>query len=188
MTEPVAKKETVVETVTMEDGHVVDFPGKKKMQKDSYISPTGEVSIRMDFRNGRTLTKKLRSDMLAKYAAHGAEQKYGDEIAGVDDIDDCYLAVEELGTRLDAGEWSIKREGSGMSGTSVLLRAIVNVTGKSIDAVKAFLATKTQAQKLALRESAKFAAEVAKLEAEKAKTKVKVDITADLEELDQLPA
>ena len=41
-----------------------------------------------------------------------------------------------------------------MSGTSVLLKAIVQVTGKPVEAIKAYLADKTQAQKMALRDSA----------------------------------
>ena len=147
-----AKPEPVIETVTMEDKRIVEFPGKKRLQKESLLGSDGKVSVRCDFRNGRTLSLTLRNDMLTKFAAHGAEQKLGDEIAGVEDIDDAVLAVEELITRLNNGEWTVKREGNGMSGTSVLLRAIVNVTGKSVDAVKAFLATKTQAQKSALRE------------------------------------
>jgi hypothetical protein len=186
MAETASKKETVVETVTMTDGRVVDFPGKKRLQKDSYITAEGKVSIRFDFRNGKTLTLHLRPDMIPKYAAHGAEQKGGDEIAGVEDLDDAVLAVEELISRLNNGEWTVKREGSGMSGTSVLLQAIVKVTSKPLDAVKAYLATKSQAQKLAIRESDKFRVAVAEIEAEKAKGKTKVDITADLVELDNI--
>jgi len=75
-----------------------------------------------------------------------------------------------------------------MAGTSVLLRAIVQVTGKSVEAIKTYLSTKTQAQKIALRDSEKFRDAVAAIEAEKASKKKPVDITADLAELENLPA
>lgn len=181
-----AKTETKVETVTMQDGRLVDFPGKKRLQKESFVSDTGKVSVRMDFRNGETRVFTIADSMLEKFAGHGAEQKLGDEIAGVEDIDDAVLAVDELIARLNAGEWGIKREGGGMGGTSVLLRAIVQVTGKPVEAIKAYLAGKTQAQKMALRDSEKFRDAVAAIEAEKAKGKAKVDISADLAELDSL--
>jgi len=179
-------KETVVETVKMSDERLVEFPGKKRLQKESFVDASGRVSVRLDFRNGQTRTFSIQPNMVTKFAGHGAEQKLGDEIAGVEDIDDAVLAVDELISRLDIGEWGIKREGGGMSGTSVLLRAIVEVTGKSIEGVKAFLAGKSQAQKLALRDSERFRAAVAKIEADKAKGKTKVDITDDLAELDAI--
>lgn len=189
------KPKTEVESVLMTDARVVDFPGKKILQKESFVAADGTISVRLDFRNGETRTVKLRNDMLSKYAAHGAEQKLGDEIAGVKkddgsdaDIEDKVLVMDALIKRLDDGEWTTARDSSGMAGTSVLLRAIVEVTGKSADAIKAYLATKTQAQKIALRNSDKFRDAVAAIEAAKAKSKKPVDISKDLEELDTLPA
>jgi hypothetical protein len=186
------KKTAEVETVTMTDTRLVEFPGKKVLQKESF-EKDGAVYVRLDFRNGETRTVKLRDDMLRKYAAHGAEQKLGDEIAGLKkedgseaDTDDKVLVIDALIERLDAGEWTTKRDSSGMAGTSVLLRAIVEVTGKPLEAVKGFLKDKTQAQKLALRDSAKFRDTVARIEAEKASKKAKIDISADLAELDAL--
>lgn len=182
-----SKAVAAVETVKMLDGRLVDFPGKRKLQKESFITADGAVSVRLDFRNGETRTVTLRPDMIPKYAAHGAEQKLGDEIAGLKgengaeaDIDDCVLAIDELTDRLNAGEWGVKRESNGMAGTSVLLRAIVQVTGKSVDAVKSFLKDKSKAQKDALRVSPKFAAAVKAIESERAAKKPPVD-TADLE-------
>jgi len=179
MTEVSTKKETVVETVKMQDGRLVDFPGKKRLQKESFVSPSGSVSVRLDFRNGETRVFTLPTNLIAKFAGHGAEQKLGDEIAGVEDIDDATIAVDELIGRLNVGEWGIKREGSGMSGTSILLRAMVEVTGKPVAAIKAYLATKTAAWKQAARNSDKFRDTVVRLEAEKAKGKVKVELTAE---------
>lgn len=179
-----AAKEPVIESVKMADGRIVDFPGKRKLQKESFVNPDGSVAVRLDFRNGETRTVRLRNDMMLKYAAHGAEQKLGDEIAGVEDVDDAVIAIDELVSRLDAGEWTQKREaGAGISGTSILLRAIVEVTGKPIEKVKEYLKGKTQAEKMALRESAKFRDVVKRLEAEKESKRQKIDVAPLEEEL-----
>lgn len=181
-----AKTETVVESVKMSDGRIVDFPGKKRLQKDSFIGDDGSVSVRCDFRNGETLDIKLMQSMLAKYAAHGAEQKLGDEIAGVEDLDDAVLAVSDLIDRLNKGEWTVAREANGMAGTSILLQAIMAVKGLAKEKVQAYLKDKTQAQKIALRNSPTFADKVKELEAAKAAGKKTVDVTAELAELDAL--
>ena len=181
-----AKIETVIDTVKMTDERLVDFPGKRKLSKESFVAADGSVSTRLDFRNGQTRTFTIAPAMLGRFAAHGAEQKLGDEIAGVEDLDDAILAIDELIERLNAGEWGVKRESSGIAGTSVLLRAIVEVTGKPVDKVREYLKGKSQAQKLALRESAKFSAVVKRLEAEKAAKKPAVDVAPLESEIDAI--
>jgi hypothetical protein len=94
----------------MSDGRLVDFSGKRRMQKSSYVSVDGSVCVRLDFRNGQTRTLTLRSDMTEMYAAHGAERKLGDEIVGVKDIADAILAIDKLIARLDGGEWTKNRK------------------------------------------------------------------------------
>ena len=178
-----AKVETVIETVTMQDGSIVEFAGKRKLLKSSSVSADGKVSVKMDFRNGPTRVFTVPDTLLAKFAAHGAEQKLGDEIAGLDDIDDCVLAVDDLIDRLYNGEWGVKREANGMAGTSVLARALVELTGKTRDQIKTFLSAKTQAEKVALRNSAKVKPIVERLESEKAQKGSKVDTDALLGEL-----
>lgn len=177
-----AKKETQIETVTMKDGRIVDFPGKRKMLKESIVAD-GKVSVRLDFRNGETRLFTIPDALTSKFAAHGAEQKLGDETAGLEDLDDMVLAVDELIDRLYNGDWSIRREANGMAGTSVLAKALVEVTGKSVEQVRAFLKAKTQAEKVALRNSAKIKPVVERLEAEKASKGTKVDTEALLGEL-----
>lgn len=176
-----AKKEPVVETVTMDDGRVVDFTGKKKLIKESLIdAASGEIKVRLDWRNGETRIFTVPTALLAKFAAHGAEQKLGDEISGVEAIEDCVQAVDELIERLNKGEWSLKRDASGLNGASILARALVEVYGKSPEQIRAFLSTKSAAEKSALRESPKLRDVIAKLEAEKAaKRKDKAPIDTD---------
>lgn len=179
-----SKTETQVETVTMTDGRVVDFAGKRKLLKESSVTADGKVQVRLDFRNGETRLFTIPDNLLNKFAAHGAEQKLGDEIAGLNDVEDCVLAVDELIDRLYNGEWSVKREANGMAGTSVLVRALVEHTGKPVEAIKQFLAGKSQAEKVALRNNPKIKPIVERIEAEKASKKANVDTDAMLGELE----
>ena len=179
-----AKIETQVETVTMTDGRVVDFAGKRKLLKESSVNADGKVQVRLDFRNGETRLFTLPDALLNKFAAHGAEQKLGDEIAGLTDTEDCVLAVDELIDRLYNGEWSVKREANGMAGTSVLVRALVEHTGKTVEQIKQFLNGKSQAEKVALRNNPKIKPIVERIEAEKASKKANVDTDAMLGELE----
>jgi hypothetical protein len=177
-----AKQETAVETVTMSDGRVVDFAGKRKLLKTAQ-EVNGKVQITLDFRNGETRLFTLPDNLLLKFAAHGAEQKLGDEIAGLTDTDDCVIAVDELIDRLYNGEWNVKREANGMAGTSVLARALVEHTGKTMEQIKAFLSAKSQAEKVALRNNPKVKPIVERLEAEKVSKGSKVDTDSLLAEL-----
>ena len=179
-----AKTETQIETVTMTDGRLVDFAGKRKLLKESSVNADGKVQVRLDFRNGETRLFTLPDALLNKFAAHGAEQKLGDEIAGLTDTEDCVLAVDELIDRLYNGEWSVKREANGMAGTSVLVRALVEHTGKTVEHIKQFLNGKSQAEKVALRNNPKIKPIVERIEAEKASKKANVDTDAMLGELE----
>lgn len=179
-----ARTETQFETVTMTDGRLVDFAGKRKLLKESSVTADGKVQVRLDFRNGETRLFTLPDALLNKFAAHGAEQKLGDEIAGLTDTEDCVLAVDELIDRLYNGGWSIKREVNGMAGTSVLVRALVEHTGKTVEQIKQFLNGKSQAEKVALRNNPKIKPIVERIEAEKASKKANVDTDAMLGELE----
>jgi hypothetical protein len=116
---------------------------------------------------------------MSRFAAHGAEQKLGDAIAGEKDIDDAVLAVDELIGRLNNGEWTATRQAGAMAGTSILIRALVEVSGKSVEEIRGFLADKSQAEKLALRRSDRLKPVIERLEAEKnANSKSSVDTDA----------
>lgn len=180
-------KKTEYTDVAMDDGTTVKFPGKRKLLKSSTVSKDGfTLKTRFDFRNGevRVFTIEANNDLFSKFAAHGVEQKIGDEIAGLDDIEDMILAVDTIMERLEAGEWAAKRESSGLAGTSVLARALIQSTGKTAAVIKEFLKGKTNAEKLALRQNPKIAPIVAEIEAKKnKKEKEAVDTDALLEEL-----
>lgn len=171
-------------TVKMDDGRVVEFAGKRKMLKESVFQPDGKIQVRLDFLNGESRTFTLSPELTAKFAAHGAEQKIGDEIAGLDDVGDCVIAVDELIERLNKNEWGVTRKaGSGMAGTSVLARALVEHSGKTMDVIKGFLAGKTQAEKVALRQNPSLAPIVQRLEAEKTKKPSNINTEAMLDGL-----
>jgi hypothetical protein len=152
----------------MTDGRVVEFPGKRKLIKTSKGTPEGKLEIVLDFLNGETRLFTLPEALLTQFALHGAEQKLGDEMAGLDDIEDGILAVDNLIDRLYEGKWALSRESSGMAGTSILARALMEVQSKPASVVRDFLAAKTQAEKVALRNNPRVLPVIQRLEAEKA--------------------
>lgn len=178
-----AKAKTEVTTVTMSDQRKVDFAGKRKLLKESFDLENGDLAVRLDFRNGETRLFTLSEALMAKFATHGAEQKLGDEIAGLDDVDDCVIAIDELIARLDSGTWGTERESNGLAGTSVLARALAEVKGLAIDKVKEFLKGRTQAEKVALRNNPAVKPVVERIEAEKANKGPKIDTDALLNAL-----
>lgn len=172
-----------VETVTLEDGRSVDFAGKKQILKHYGTLESGAVFGRFDFRNGKTVTITLPDDLLRIAAGHGLVQKGGDATAGSKDLDDAVEAVLAVKENLEKGDWNARVEGSGFAGISVLAKALVEVTGKTPEQVKEFLKSKTPADKIALRNSARLRPVIERLEAEKATKSSKVDAEALLAEL-----
>ena len=165
-------------SVTMEDGRVVEFNVKQKAVKESTVAD-GVVSCQMDFANGMSrIFTCPDQEMLIKLAMHGAEQKLGDEMAGIKEIDDCVLAVESLIARLEAGEWTKTRSSNGMAGTSVLIAALMEFSGKDVATIKEFLKDKTQAEKLALRKNPDIKVIVDRIEEERLAAKAEKDPTS----------
>lgn len=186
-----------VEQVVMEDGRTVAFTGKRRMLKDVIVSGQ-EVSVRFDFRNGATRIFHVTDANRAQLAGHGAAQKIGDEAAGTEDLDDIVIAVDDMIERLNKGEWTATRaSGDGFSGASVVIKAICEVTGKSVDFVKNFLQSKLDAaaakgEKLSRAElyasfrnpTTKTGAVIARLESEKKSKVLKVDANDLMAELE----
>lgn len=143
---------TEYEAVKMADGREVQFAGKRKLDKTvSVDTEKNEVSVRFDLRNGQTIT--ISSDDLndmTKLLAlgHGLSQKCGDEVAGVQKVEDMYLGIEEMIGRLKEGEWrAAATAGDSFSGASIVIKAIAEVTGKTADWIKGFLTKKLEAAK-----------------------------------------
>lgn len=160
----VTKSKTEYETVTMTDGREVAFAGKRKVQKETVINDSlietegdtmqlqaGAVSIRMDFRNGETRLIPLPLSLLVRFAGHGAEQKFGDELASSADNpmteEDMVIAIDDLNHIIQSGSWGKGRASGGgsVSGAGIVVQAICEATGKDIATVKAFLQKKLDA-------------------------------------------
>lgn len=135
------KAKTTYTPVSMRDGRIVQFPGDTKMLKEKLRDSDGRVTgWRIDFRNGETLSGDLNyGNLQADFAAHGALQKLGDEAAGEKDIDDAFEAVKNLFDRLGKGVWSERSSGGGFAGASLLVKAIAEAYGRTIDEARAFL-------------------------------------------------
>ena len=149
-----SKAATVYEDVTMTDGRVVKFPGKRQTDKTVLEDSEGNATgVRFDFRNGQTRTllfTEIDGKTQLRALGHGISQKAGDEYSGVKEVDDMVLAVDEIFTRLRAGDWAAPSEGGdSMAGASIVIRAIVEATGKSVEVVKAFLQGKLDKAKAA---------------------------------------
>lgn len=186
-----AKVETQYKTVKMDDERIVDFAGKRKMLKESIVESNGTVNavegtlkVRLDFVNGESRLFTLPAALIAKFALHGAEQKLGDEIAGLEDVEDAIMAIDELTERLNKGEWAVKRDSNGLAGASILAKALAEVSGKPIADIKTFLKSKTHAEKVALRGNDKVAPVIARLESEKVKKASTIDTGSLLNELE----
>ena len=174
-----------VEQVKMEDGRTVAFAGKRKAIKSSDFV-NGEVQVRIDFRNGVSKLYTVPASLVPQAACHGGEQKYGDSYAGVDTgVEDMILCTDKVQENLAKGDWSARVEGSGIAGTSIVARALVEYTGKSMEAIREWLKTRSKADKDALRDATKpnkdgvsMRAIVERLEAEKKAKAQKVDTSA----------
>lgn len=188
---PKGKKKTVYTDVTLEDGRAVKFAGTRKMQKKYEETPEG-VKATFDFVNGatRSITIGPDSKLIATLVGHGLVQKIGDETATTADVDDMVLEVEAMIQRLESGEFYAERAaGDGFSGASVVLKALVEVTGLSLDAVKANIEKKLAATEGLTRKAlydsfrnpnSKTGVVIARLEQEKLAKSAKIDADAEL--------
>jgi len=171
--------------VTLTDGRIAYFGKRQKLVKTTTIDEdSGTITTTLDFLNGETRTFTAPASLILKFAAHGVEQKLGDAIAGETETADAVLAVEDLMARLANGDWTAPRKVGEFAGTSILIQALVEASGKTVAEIKDFLAPKTHAEKLALRRSDKLRPIIERLEAAKAvNSKSTVDTDSLLGEL-----
>lgn len=141
--------------------------------------------LNIEFGNGKRIVvdPALLSGQIARDAMiHGIKQKLVDAAAIARDtttgmsatMADKYNAVMEVYNRItsvDAPSWNKVREagaGGTGGGNGILLRALMQLTGKPKDEIEAFLDEKTKEQKVALRSNPKVAAIIAELQRAKA--------------------
>lgn len=133
------KKATpVVTNVVMKDGRTVAFTGKQRMKRDSTVAEDGSVTSTFDFLNGETRSIKVAADhaLAAKFLGLGIETKVGQSTNKDEKIEDMISTVDKVVERLTAGEWGAERTGDGTSGENVVVRAIVELSGKTVEFVK----------------------------------------------------
>jgi len=181
-----------VEVVQMTDGREVGVAGKRRLIKEVVESENG-AAVRFDFRNGETRQFEVPQSLLYRMAAHGASQKIGDETAGEKDVDDMVLAVDSIIERLSKGEWGAERAaaGSSFAGAGIVVKALVEVTGKSVEEIKAWIDGKIaelnctrQALYTSLRNpSTAVGKKIAELELEKKSKEAKYDADSLVSEL-----
>lgn len=188
------------ETIEMSNGQKVTFTGKRKMIKENKFSSTGtyqsttfyfrfEVSDEypdnfLVFRRPDDEASVKSGDeeygALEMLVAMGASQKFGDAAAlpkidpktgNPTTVEDMFESVRGTIDAFESGVWSERREGDGLSGTSVLLRALVEdgrSRGKTVEDARALLKTLDAATKLSMRNQPRLKPIIERLEAEKA--------------------
>ena len=193
-----AKKDKNEETVAMQDGSVEIFVGKKQINKSFGVDETG-IHAKFLFRNGTVRTLDFAPDdpILYNFAGHGVLQKFGDEMAASGDkfsLEDKIEWFDDLAnrgcdtTKSVEDRWYAEREaGGGVSGVSILVRALMELRGKTAEEVKAILEQQVkqlgvtkQALVTALRASPAIKPTVDKLEAERAAKAQPVDVASVL--------
>jgi len=202
------KSKTEYTPVVMTDGRTVQFAGKKKMDKNIVIDESkvmtegdviqfqaGAVGVRIDFLNGETRTYLPPLSLYAQFLGHGTSQKYGDETATTADkpltVEDMIIATDDLDSTIQAGNWGRARSagGGGVSGAAIVVRAIMEATGKDLEFVKAYIQRKLEADKdltrKALYDSFRVVGTqtgdiIKRLEDEKRSKEAKVDADAEL--------
>lgn len=204
-----SKSKTVYTEVVLTDGTKEQFAGKRKVNKSTIIDPAlieqagdtlqlqaGAVKVRMAFRNGEVRLIPLNLALLAQYAGHGGEQKFGDELAAPADKplseDDMVLAIDELAALHAKGQWGVGRAegGGGVSGASVVIKALMEYLDKPVDVVKAYIEKRIEGTPGLTRQAlyASFRAGdtpikviIERMESEKAAKESKLDAGAELD-------
>ena len=148
------------------------------------------LTMTLTFANGghlRLNAGELAPSIREAAMMHGLKQKLVDAAAiGCNPdtgrsatIADKYEAVREVFDRITGPNptWNKVRggESSGLGGNSLLLRALVRITGKSRDVLTTFLESKTKEERTALRKQSRIAAVILEIQAEEAAKTVDTD-------------
>lgn len=179
----------------------------RQLQKESLIPGengyTGHAAVRLDFVNGQTRTYVIpgaeymqdfladndfgpRARFLLKHACHGAEQKLGDELAytpktgeSPPSIDDKVVWIDELIERLKGLEWGTEREANPLAGASNLIKALMELSGKSRAEINDWLKPMSREERAGLKLAPAVKSIIERLEAEALKAKG-VDVSGKL--------
>ena len=152
------------------------------------------VAVKFISQTGETLTADIQTlspAIIAQLIAHGLKQKVVDaaaisrnpETGRTASVQDKWEAASAVFDRVvNQGQWNAVREGGGGGAGEggLLVRALVQVYGKTTEQIKAYLDGKTDAEKAALRGHAKIAPVIAKIrEADNARKAGAAKVDAD---------
>ena len=172
--------------ILMNDGRVVEFGEKQRMDKNYGVTPDGLVFIQIDFDNAETIrvevdpASKLGHDLMG----HGASQKLGDAAAGAESTADAFEAVLEVAARLARGEFKKQSEagaGGTAKGSSELIEAVMTVVNQTREVAREMLSKLDAADKRALRITPAIAAAIKVIQAGRAPSKVALEKAAAAE-------
>lgn len=148
--------------VILSDGRTATFGVRQKCKKE-IIS---ETQIRFDYKNGEVLVfdlSKVDAATLRNLGLHGAKQKIGDEGADEDSADSYHAQCKAMIERLYAGT-GFERMGGGGFQDTVLIEALMKVSGMSREDVAAQLKGCSAEEKAALRQMPEVAEAIAAVE------------------------
>jgi hypothetical protein len=160
--------------------------------KAAIAADVSNDTLTLTFSDGREIVLRvgqLDGAMQTAAMLHGLKQKLVDAAAIARDtetgrsatLNDKYAAVKEIYDRItsDTPSWN-KIRGDGMgTGNTLLVRAMMQFTGKTKAAIDAYLDTKSKEEKLALRKNPKIANIIAELQAAGADDSIDTDAMLD---------
>lgn len=158
--------------VNLKDGTTAEFTEKQKMQLEVTSTYDG-ISYRACFANGEVRTGTVPASLIARASEHGIGQKLRDSISGEKTVEDAVGSFEDVADTLVSGEWTQQRSsGDGPKASKTELAvALAAVRGIAVEAAASWLATKTPAEKIKLRQVPAISLKIAQMRAEKAAAK-----------------
>ena len=172
--------------ITMNDGRVVEFGEKQRMDKSYGVTPDGLVFVQIDFDNNETISMEVdpASKLGHDAMGHGLSQKLGDGGAGAENTADAFEAILEIAARLARGEWRKTSEagaGGTAKGSSELIEALMAVTNRTKEVAREMLSKLDAADKRALRITPAISAAIKVIQAGRAPSKAATEKAAAAE-------
>lgn len=137
----------------------------KMHKKFKLASNGGGVEISLQYSDGEIVEYVLPLSLNQQAAGYGALRKLGDLANGKTELPELKKQVAAMLDRWDAGQWNNYK---GPGGTSVVMKALMELKGKSASEVREFLAGKTMQQKADIKRLPEVAAIVRRLSKPKA--------------------
>lgn len=161
-------KEVVRTAITMSDGSTVEFTERQKCITQRLEDASGAITgIRFNFKTGDFLvvSKTDIEGLSERFMWHGVEQKYRDEFAAAKEDDDAFEWVTALHGRMCKGEWREAREGGGVAGAGLLVKALMEIHSLTADKAREFLADKSPKEQSILRDYPPIAEKIREIKA-----------------------